>query len=410
MKHSTDRILTSHVGSLLRPLEVMRFIKAKDAQEPYDEKAFSDVLDKTVDEVVREQARIGVDIVNDGEFSRTSFAYYVRDRMSGYEMMKPGGNIIATLDQIRHGHLTPGAMRARPKFGDFDEVWRPIERTMWMPAEMKDGSWRNSPTEVPVCTGPIRYTAMDELTQDLDRLRSALGRVDVEGAFVTAASPSVAVYVLSNNLYYATEEEYLFAVADALNVEYKAITDAGFDLQIDAPELCHLYDPEFLDEYMKWLSVRIEAINHALRGIPEDKARLHICWGSGNVPHINDVPLRVIIDQVLKVKTQGYSLEGANDRHAHEVLMWDDVKLPEGKILMPGVVGHVSNIVEHPELVAWRIKLYAERVGKENVIAGTDCGYSQGWDLRRVHPTVQWAKLEALAQGARLATQQLWGA
>jgi 5-methyltetrahydropteroyltriglutamate--homocysteine methyltransferase len=388
----------------------MNFVKAKDDREAYDENAFSALLDRTVDEVVREQANVGIDIVNDGEFSRTSFAYYVRDRMSGYEMMKPGGNIIATLDQVRHGNLTPGAVRARPKFGDFQEMWGPVERSMWMPKELQDGSWRTHPTEVPVCTGPIRYTAMQELTHDLNRLKAALSKVDVEGAFVTAASPSVAVYVLSNNTYYRTEEEYLFAVAEALNVEYKAITNAGFDLQIDAPELCHLYDPAHFDEYQKWLSVRIEAINRALEGVPEERARLHICWGSGNVPHINDVPLRLIIDQVLKVKTQGYSLEGANDRHAHEVLMWDDVKLPEGKILMPGVVGHVSNIIEHPELVAWRIRLYAERVGKENVIAGTDCGYSQGWDLRRAHPKVQWAKLEALAEGARLASQQLWGA
>ncbi len=408
MLHSTDRILTSHVGSLLRPVEVMQHIKAKDARDPFDETAFSAVLDTAVDEVVREQARVGIDIVNDGEFSRTSFAYYVRDRFTGYEMMKPGKDIIATLDQIRSGNLTPGSFRARAKFGDFYDMWAPVERNLWMPPEVQ--STRSlTPTEVAVCTGAIRYQAMDELADDLGRLKAAVSRVAVEGAFVTAASPSVAVYVLSNNVYYSTEEEYLFAVADALNVEYKAITDAGFDLQIDAPELCHLYDPAYLDEYMRWLTVRIEAINRALKGVPEEKARLHICWGSGNQPHINDVPLRVIIDQVLKVNTQGYSFEGANDRHMHEVLMWDDVKLPEGKILMPGVVGHVSNIVEHPELVAWRIKLYAERVGKENVIAGTDCGYSQGWDLRRAHPQVQWAKLEALAEGARLASQQLWG-
>jgi len=278
---------------------------------------------------------------------------------------------------------------------------------MWMPAELQSSAPLTPPTEVPVCTGPLRYSGTHELERDLKRLKHALSRVNVEGAFVTAASPSIAVWHHANNEYYASDEEYVFAMAEALNVEYKAITDAGFDLQIDAPDLCHLYDPAYEDDYMKWLSVRVEAINHALEGVPEEKARLHICWGSSNAPHTNDVPLRLIIDQVLKVRTQGYSLEGANDRHAHEVLMWDDVKLPEGKILLPGVVGHVSNIVEHPELVAWRIRLYAERVGKENVIASTDCGYSQGWNLRRVHPQVQWAKLEALAQGARLASQQL---
>ena len=410
MLRSTDRILTSHVGSLLRPVEVMKSIKAKDAQEPYDEDAFAAILDTTIDEVVREQAKVGIDIVNDGEFSRTSYANYVRDRLSGYEMTKPGGNIIGTLDQVRFGNLVPGMIRDRERFGDFVQMWRRVERTMFMPEELQSSVSRTTPPEVPVCTGPIRYRGMDELMVDLNRLKAILSRVDVRGAFVTAASPSIATYHFSNNEYYATTEEYLFAMADALNVEYKAITAAGFDLQIDAPDLCHMYDPQYLDEYMSWLSVRIEAINQALKGIPEERARLHVCWGSGNTPHTKDVPLRVIIDQVLKVKAQGYSLEGANDRHAHDVLMWEDVKLPEGKILMPGVVGHVSNIVEHPDLVAWRIKLYAERVGKENVIAGTDCGYSQGWDSRRAHPQVQWAKLESLAEGARLATQELWRA
>jgi 5-methyltetrahydropteroyltriglutamate--homocysteine methyltransferase len=386
----------------------MQFIRAKDAQEPYDEAAFSAVLDSTVDEVVQEQARVGIDIVNDGEFSRTSFAYYVRDRLSGYAMQEPGGDIISSLDQVRHGNLTPGMMRDRQRFGDFFRMWSRVDRAMWMPPELESALPDTAPTHVPVVTGPIRYNATDELTQDLNRLKASMARVDVAGGFVTAASPSVAVYVLSNNAYYPTEEEYLFAVADALNVEYRAITDAGFDLQVDSPELCHLYDPEFLDEYLAWLAVRVEAINQALKGVPEDRVRLHVCWGSGNTPHTKDVPLRVIIDEVLKVKAQGYSLEGANDRHAHDVLVWDDVKLPEGKLLMPGVVGHVSNIVEHPELVAWRIKLYAERVGRENVIAGTDCGYSQGWALRRVHPQVQWAKLETLAEGARLASQALW--
>jgi 5-methyltetrahydropteroyltriglutamate--homocysteine methyltransferase len=388
----------------------MQFIKAKDDREPYDEQAFAAVLDEAVDDVVREQARVGLDIVNDGEFSRTSFCYYVRDRLAGFEMQTPGAAIISSLDQVRSGNLTPGTARARQRFGEFYDMWTPIERTMFMPAELRDSISVGAPTEVPVCTGPIRYAGMDELTQDLNRLKAAMAGVDVAGGFVTVASPSVAAYVLSNNAYYGTDDEYVFALAEALNVEYKAITDAGFDLQIDSPELCHLYDPEYTDEYLRWLSVRVDAINHALKGIPEDKARLHICWGSGNAPHVNDVPLRLIIDQVLRVRTQGYSLEGANDRHAHEVLMWDEVKLPEGKILMPGIVGHVSNIIEHPELVAWRITQYAERVGKENVIAGTDCGYSQGWNLRRVHPQIQWAKLEALAEGARLASQQLWGA
>jgi 5-methyltetrahydropteroyltriglutamate--homocysteine methyltransferase len=202
-----------------------------------------------------------------------------------------------------------------------------------MPRELQSSIRGTRATEVPVCTGPIRYVGLDELTQDLDRFKATLPGMDVVGAFVTAASPSIATYHFSNNAYYPSEQEHLFGMAEALNVEYRAITDAGFDLQIDAPDLCHLYDPAYLDEYVRWLSVRIEAIDHALDGVPEEKVRLHICWGSGNGPHINDVPLRLIIDQVLEVKAQGFSLEGANDRHAHEVLMWDNVRLPEGKIL-----------------------------------------------------------------------------
>ncbi len=410
MLRSTDRILTTHAGSLVRPVEVMKFVKAKDAREAYDKAAFDALLETAVDDVVGQQVAAGIDIINDGEFPRTSYANYVRDRLGGFEMMKPGGNIIGRLDQVRSGNLVPGSVRARGNFGDFQDMWTPIERTKFMPAELRDSVSLAPPAEVPVCTGPIRYTGLDELTRDLDRFKATLSRVGVQTGFVTAASPSIAAYHFSNNLYYKSEEEYVFAMAEALNVEYKAITAAGFDLQIDSPELCHLYDPEYKDEYLRWLSTRIDAINHALEGVPEEKARLHVCWGSGNGPHINDVPLRLIIDQVLRVRTQGYSLEGANDRHAHEVLMWDDVKLPEGKILFPGVVGHVSNIIEHPELVAWRIRLYAERVGRENVVASTDCGYSQNWDVRRAHPQIQWAKLEALGEGARLASQQLWGA
>jgi 5-methyltetrahydropteroyltriglutamate--homocysteine methyltransferase len=388
----------------------MRFIKAKDARQPYDEEAFDAVLETTVDQVVREQVQAGIDIVNDGEYPRTSYANYVRDRLGGFEMKRPGGKIIGRLDQVRSGNLVPGSVRARDRFGEFADMWAPIERTMFMPAELRGSVSLAPPAEVPVCTSPIRYTGLAELTKDLNRFRATLSAAGVADGFVTAASPSIAAYHFSNNEYYRSEEEYVFAMAEALNVEYRAITDAGFDLQVDSPELCHLYDPEYEDEYLRWLSMRIDAINHALAGVPEDKARLHVCWGSNNGPHVNDVPLRLIIDQILRVKTQGYSLEGANDRHAHEVLMWDDVKLPEGKILFPGVVGHVSNIIEHPELVAWRIRLYAERVGKENVVASTDCGYSQGWDIRRAHPQIQWAKLEALAEGARLASQQLWGA
>jgi 5-methyltetrahydropteroyltriglutamate--homocysteine methyltransferase len=386
----------------------MKFQKARGTREPYDEARFADLIDASVDDVIREQARVGIDVVNDGEFPRSSYAFYVRDRLGGFEMRDSSNYMLPRYAAVRAGSLKPTSQRERLDFDDFYRTWDRLEKSMWMPADLQSASNSGYPREVAVCTGPIQYVGMDELKQDLNRLTRALTRVDTRGAFVTAASPSLTAYHFPDNEYYASEEEYLFALADALNVEYRAITDAGFVLQIDSPELCHLYDPAHVEEYLRWLGVRVEAINHALRGVPEEQARLHICWGSRNAPHVTDVPLSLIVDQMFRVKTQGYSLEGANDRHAHEVLLWDEIKLPEGKILMPGVVGHVSNIVEHPELVAWRISLYAERVGKENVIASADCGYSQDWDLPRVHPQVQWAKLQALSEGARLASRRLW--
>ncbi len=381
---------------------------AREAHEPYDSDALANLVDSSIEDVVRQQADAGLDIVNDGELGRNGYADYIRERLTGFETRPANDQLVTNFDQVRSGNLTPGTLRARAKFGAFMDLWRPVERSLFMPPELQGTRAMAGRTEVPVCIGPISYTGLDPLARDLNRLKAALAKVKVEGGFVTAASPSIACYHASNNEYYATEEEYLFAMADALNVEYRAITDAGFDLQIDAPDLCHLYDADFEDEYLRWLGTRIEAINRALDGVPEDKARLHICWGSSNLPHIFDVPLRLIIGEVFKVRTQGYSLEAANDRHAHEVLVWDDVKLPDGKILFPGVVGHVSNIIEHPELVAWRITQYAERVGKENVVASTDCGYSQSWNTRRTHPQIQWAKLEALAEGAQLASSRLF--
>jgi 5-methyltetrahydropteroyltriglutamate--homocysteine methyltransferase len=410
MQRSTERILTTHVGSLLRPVDVMQFIKRKDAREPYDEGAFDSALDVTVGNVVREQAQIGIDVVNDGEFSRTNFSRYILGRLTGFEM-QPVTDAVRARIAWQDSKLSPSILRERAEFADFHKVWDPFEMRVWMPDELQAApSPLAPPSSVPVCTGPISYSGTHEISSDLSRLRKALSDLDVAGGFVTAASPPLAAFGMRNNAYYPTQEEYLFALADALNVEYRAITDAGFVLQIDSPELTHLYDPEHVTDYLEWLDLQIEAINRSLRGIPEDRVRLHICWGSWNAPHTSDVPLKLIIDRVLQVKTQGYSLEGANDRHEHEVLMWDDVKLPEGKILLPGVVGHVSNVIEHPELVAWRLRLYAERVGKENVVASTDCGFSQGWSVRRVHPQVQAAKLRALVEGARLASAQLWGA
>ena len=406
MLRSTERILTSHVGSLIRPLEVMRLMRAREQRLPLDAGAASAILDGAVAEVVSEQARTGIDIVNDGEFGKNSFLGYVRGRLGGIESRKSSQHAFAL--NARIGKLQSAYAREREEFADFYKAWAAVETTVWMPPEFKSDAPYTMPTEVPVCTAPIRYTGMDELTAELARLRAALTGVAATGAFVPVASAPLCAFAVRTNEYYKGDEEYLFALAEAMNQEYKAIIDAGFDIQIDSPELTHIYDPNNVDEYLKWLELQTEAINHSLKGIPEERARLHICWGSWNAPHTSDVPLKVILDLILKVRTQGYSLEGANDRHAHEVLLWDEVELPDGKVLLPGVVGHVSNVVEHPELVAWRIKLYADRVGRENVIAGTDCGFSQGWNIPRVHPSVQWAKLAALVEGARLASADLW--
>lgn len=408
MFRSTERILTSHVGSLIRPLEVMQLMKARDRGLPYDERAASALLDEAVTGVVRRQADAGIDIVNDGEFGKNSFLGYVRTRLAGLEMRKSPHNFFALNSRLKGYKMHAAVAREREEFADFYKAWAAVEMTMWLPPEMKTDAPMGPPTDLPACTGPISYKGMDELADELRRLKTALGGVRVPGAFVPVASPSLCAFGARVNEYYKTDEEYLFALAEAMNVEYRAIVAAGFDIQVDSPELTHLYDPDNADDYLKWLALQIEALNHALRGVPEERVRLHICWGSWNAPHTSDVPLKLILGTVLKTRAQGYSLEGANDRHEHEVLLWDEVKLPEGKILLPGVVGHVSNVVEHPELVAWRIKLYAERLGRENVVACTDCGYSQGWNIPRVHPSVQWAKLEALAEGARLASAQLW--
>ena len=408
MLHSSERILTSHVGSLIRPLDVMKLMKARDLRQPYDERAAAALLDRAVSGVVREQAEAGIDIVNDGEFGKNSFLGYVRNRLGGLEMRKNDQTFFGINARLKGYEMEAAVAREREEFADFYKAWGAVEVTMWLPPEFKAEAPMAPPPELPACTGPITYTGMRELTAELGRLKDALAGVEVAGVFVPVASAPLCAFGARVNEHYKTDEEYLFALAEAMNQEYRAIIAAGYDIQIDSPELTHLYDPDHVGDYLRWLALQVEAINHSLQGIPEDRARLHICWGSWNAPHTTDVPLKDILDTILRVRTQGYSVEGANDRHMHEVLIWDDVQLPEGKVLLPGVVGHVSNVVEHPELVAWRIKLYAERLGRENVIASTDCGFSQGWNVPRVHPQVQWAKLKALAEGARLASAELW--
>ncbi len=301
----------------------------------------------------------------------------------------------------------------RARFQEFYEMYERIERRLWLP-ESTPADVLKAIDRRPgwVCTGPITYQGQAALQRDIENFKAALSGVKIEEPFMPVVAPCT-LESLHPNRYYATDEAYLFAAADALNEEYRGIVDAGFLLQIDDAILPAQYTrmtgQDRLAEFRRWAEVRIEAANRALAGIPPERARYHICWGSQNVLHTADVPLREIVDLVLRVNAAGHSIEAANPRHEHEWQVWRDVKLPAGKVLIPGVISHATNIVEHPELVAWRITNFASVVGRENVIASTDCGFAQNWAVRRVHPSIQWAKLEALAEGARLATRQLWG-
>jgi 5-methyltetrahydropteroyltriglutamate--homocysteine methyltransferase len=405
-----DRILTTHVGSLARPQEVLDFLAAVERGEDMDEAAYEQALSDAVADVVRRQAAAGIDVVDDGEMGKATWITYLYERVSGIEpRMVPleGGNI-----------LPPS--RDRQAFRDFyaehDAAFaREVANQVRVMGEEDRGA--EAPPAIQAegkqwfCTGPIVYDT-SALTRDIARLKDALAGVDVTDAFLPVVAPA-SVYWLHNE-HYPTEEEFVFAVADALHEEYKAIVDAGFLVQVDDAVLLHEYDSILslggsVEDYRRWAELRVDALNHALEGIPEDRIRYHVCYGSWHGPHVFDPPLAELIDLVLRVKARFYLIEQANPRHEHEWRLWEDVKLPEGKVLVPGVVTHHTNVVEHPELVAERLVRLAKLVGRESVMGGTDCGFAQGAFIRRVHPTIQWAKLEALAQGARLATRQLYG-
>ena len=391
MRRSTHRILTTHVGSLIRPPKLLEFIRARRAGEPVDEAAYEQSLTESVAEVVRRQADTGIDIVNDGEFGKsTSWSLYALTRVSGFELrpVKPGADPFAR-----------GADRQR-----FKEFYAELDA-------VKDGTWQRVTTRDAVCVGPIEYTGQAELRRDIANLKAALKGVKVEEAFLPVAAPSSAVPDRKNE-YYKNDEELLVALAEALRTEYRMIVDAGFVVQIDDARAAVTYDrmvpPKSFEDYRRWLARHVEVLNHALEGIPEDRIRYHVCWGSWPGPHMSDVPLARIVDLVLKVRAGAYLIEAANPRHEHEWRVWKDVKLPDGRVLVPGVVSHSTSIVEHPELIAERIQRFTNVLGRENVIAGTDCGFAQEETSRRVHPSIMWAKLEALAEGARIASKELW--
>jgi 5-methyltetrahydropteroyltriglutamate--homocysteine methyltransferase len=392
MKRSSNRILTTHVGSLIRPPRLLELVRAREDGEAADVRAYEECLKDSVAEVVRRQAQAGIDVVNDGEFGKsTSWSLYALKRVSGFEMrpIRPGADPFAR-----------GADRER-----FKEFYAELEGG-------NDRTWSNVTKQEAVCVAPVQYTGLVELQHDIDNLKAGLKGVKVEEAFLPVAAPSSAIPDRKNE-YYRNEEELVIAMAEALRTEYRAIVDAGFLLQVDDARAAVTYDrmvpPASFDDYYRWVARHVEVLNHALEGIPEDRVRYHVCWGSWPGPHTTDVPLRKIVDLILKVHAGAYLIEAANPRHEHEWRIWKDVKLPEGKILAPGVVSHGTNVVEHPELVAERILRFAGVLGRENVIASTDCGFAQEQFNRRVHPSIMWAKLEAMAEGARIASEELWG-
>jgi len=383
-----SRILTSHVGSLVRPLDFAALLRERASGR--DVAGFDATLRNAVETVVRRQVQSGIDIVSDGEFGKgIGWEQYVIERLSGFSEPPPTAS----------GAPPPAA----PAWGDFAR-FADFYGEMFPKEQYQE---RPFP-----CTGPIRYTGHAALERDIANLTSGVAAANAHAGFLPVVAPASAT-ALSPNHYYKTDEEYIYAMAEALRVEYKTILDAGLFVQIDDAHLPFMYDrmvpPASDEDYFRWAELRIDALNHALRGLDPTRIRYHICWGSWNGPHVCDVPLKKIVGLLLKLDVGGYSIEAANPRHEHEWKVWTEVRLPEGRTLMPGVVSHQTNVVEHPELVAERLVRFANVVGRDHVMAGTDCGFAQGPFVRRVHESIMWAKLESLVEGARLASEELWG-
>jgi 5-methyltetrahydropteroyltriglutamate--homocysteine methyltransferase len=406
---SKDRIVTTHVGRLQRPEEITTAMEAHATGRPSDV-AFQTSLAGAVGEVVRQQADAGIDIVCDGEFGKLSWNIYLNSRLGGHELVpaRTGSphyslsgsqavNATASGDKRTEVRRDRRVSLDRQAFADFYHEMTSSGATYYRsPGREPEGMrW--------ACTGPVTYIGQRELQEDLGNLRNALAGLDTREGFIPATSP-IRPWT---NAFYPTEEEYYAAVGEAMREEYRAIVDAGFILQIDDPHLPELWDDYAgsmdVAAYRKVAARNVEIVNHALRGIPPDRIRYHICWGSWHGPHAFDLPMRDVVDLLLQVNAQGYAIEAANARHEHEWQVWESIRLPDDKILVPGVVAHATNTIEHPELVAWRICNFASVVGRERVIAGTDCGLGY-----RVHPQIAWAKLKALAEGARIASAQLW--
>ena len=381
MKHSIDRILTTHAGSLPRPSALLDLVKSGDGAA-LEQGGNAQSLRTAVSEIVRRQAALGIDVIDDGEYGKPSFVSYINERLGGYEVDTRAGP--------RNQWLSSREGRSFP---EFYAQTHPASTHTHM-----------------ICTGPITYKGHAQLKRDIDNLKVALKGVEVEEVFMPAISPSN-IEDWQKNAYYKSQEEYVFAIAEAMREEYQAIVDAGFLVQIDDPRLVTYYiiHPEAsIEDCRKWAELRIAALNHALRDISPEKIRFHTCYGINMGPRIHDMELKDIVDLILKIRAGAYSFEAANPRHEHEWKVWKNVKLPDGKILIPGVISHSTILVEHPELVADRIIRYAEIVGRENVIAGSDCGFATFAGSKEVHPSIVWAKLKALSDGAQIASKRLW--
>ncbi len=392
MIRSIDRILATHCGSLPRPRELLGPLHAKDSGDPHDRPTLDALVRKSVADVVRKQVGLGIDIVDDGEHSKSSFAHYARSRIGGLERTET--------PRARLGSVSRDGLA-------FPAVY---EEMKIMFGARGAALGRPRPMMALVCTGPVKYIGQAEVKADIDNLKQALAGTSVADAFVTAISPTNLEMYFGNE-FYKTDEDYLVALADAMNEEYRTIVEAGFLLQIDDPRLITHYNRTpglTLEECRKFIALRVEAVNHSLRGIPEDRVRFHTCYSVNVGPRVHDLELKHYVDLMLKIKAQAYSIEAANPRHEHEWEVWKEVKLPPGKILIPGVVSHCVYQVEHPELVAQRIQRFASVAGRENVIASNDCGFATSAAGDEVHPDVAWAKLKSLSDGAGLATKRLW--
>jgi 5-methyltetrahydropteroyltriglutamate--homocysteine methyltransferase len=402
MKASLDHIATSHVGSLPRPDGLIAAYRAHEAGETTDESVLGQTLRSAVAEVVRRQRDIGIDIPGDGEFGKPMAQRVQYGSWWRYSWQRLGG-----LEFTGPSPFDTEPRRSRPgevvltSFGDR----RDRSRFPAAYADPESGITTGPRAPAPVCVAPITYTGHDAIAADIANFKAAMQAAGIDEGFMSSVAPGSASRIA--NAYYKTEEDLLYACADAMRDEYKAIVDAGLILQLDDPAIAENWDmvnPEpTVEEYRKFSMVRVEALNHAIRGLPQDRIRFHLCWGSWHGPHMTDISMQDIVSVMLAINAHAYSFEAGNVRHEHEWKVWQDVKLPDDKLMLPGVVSHATNVVEHPELVAERLLRFANLVGRERVIASTDCGLGG-----RIHPDIAWAKLEALAQGAALASRQLW--